>query len=600
MTVWGCVDLLRGDAPRGADTRSFRDNWGIVSPDPMPLVEPIRKDERRTRLNRFSRGVVALLLLNACLSFSTWWPTPWVVLDARIAPEFIGLWVLIFGLVAWRGGIGAAGLRVLALAYLLLVLGRYADVTVPALFGRPINAYWDLPQIPRFLWVSAQEWPWWWTAVVLAAFTTLLLGLYAALRWGIGVAASVVAPAARTRPWAWLLSLAAVGVAAANYAGVQATWPYVSKPVVPVALRQAQVLWGAWSQARQAVILPPSSAVDDAMSQAPGLALAALAGADVVLMPLESLGAITYDDPQMSAVLQPARQRFEQDLRAGGFHVVSGFLKSPTFAGGSDLAHLSLLSGIDLSNPLRHDVLLTTQRDTLVTLFRAQGYQTFGVYPGVFWDWPERAFYRFDVYVDGPALRYEGPPMGFWRIPDQFSAAQLDVLFPRDAKAKPRFTFFPTITTHLPFSPVPPFQPDWQRVLSADPFDDADVQRIRAERPNWTHMRPDYVRMVEYSYRWLGALLRDRPGRETFYIFVGDHQPAASVTGEGASWDVPVYLVSRQERLLQRFVMLGYQPGVEPRREALGGLHDLTDHVLQVFSAQGPGVRSTRLARNSP
>ncbi|MFM8736660.1 MAG: hypothetical protein ACKOGB_02985, partial [Betaproteobacteria bacterium] len=104
-------------------------------------------------------------------------------------------------------------------------LGRYADVTVPALFGRPINAYWDLPQIPRFLWVSAQEWPWWWTAVVLAASTTLLFGLYAALRWGIGVLASVVAPAARTRPWAWLLSLAAVGVAAANYAGVQATLP---------------------------------------------------------------------------------------------------------------------------------------------------------------------------------------------------------------------------------------------------------------------------------------------------------------------------------------------------------------------------------------
>ncbi|MFM8737755.1 MAG: hypothetical protein ACKOGB_08870, partial [Betaproteobacteria bacterium] len=131
----------------------------------------------------------------------------------------------------------------------------------------------------------------------------------------------------------WLLSLAAVGVAAANYAGVQATWPYVSKPVVPVALRQAQVLWGAWSQERQAVILPPSSAVDEAMSQAPGLAFTALAGADVLLMPLESLGAITYDDPQMSAALQPARQRFEQDLRAGGFQVVSGFLKSPTFAG---------------------------------------------------------------------------------------------------------------------------------------------------------------------------------------------------------------------------------------------------------------------------
>ena len=549
---------------------------------------------------RTVKGVAALLLLNACLSFSTWWPTPWVVLDARVAPEFIGLWVLVLVLVAWRGTLGQGAVRVITLGYLLLVLGRYADVTVPALFGRPINAYWDLPQIPRFLWVSAQEWPWWLTLAVLAGGASLLIGLYALLRWGIGVLATRVAPAARAHVGAWLITLAAVALAAANYAGVQATWPYVSKPVVPVAWRQAQVLWGAWSSARQAVILPPSSPVDEAMAAPSGTALAALGGADVMLMPLESLGAITYDDPEMRTALQAARERFEQDLRDGGYRVVSAFLKSPTFAGGSDLAHLSLLSGIDLTDPMRHDVLLTTRRETLITLFRSQGYQTFGVYPGVFWPWPERAFYRFDQYVDGPALDYQGPPIGFWKIPDQFSAAQLERLYPRDARAKPRFTFFPTITTHLPFSPVPPFQPDGQRLLSAQPYDAEEVQRVLAQRPNWTQMRPDYVRMVEYGYRWLGAHLREGSGREAFYIFVGDHQPAASVTGEGASWDVPVYLVSRQERLLQRFVRLGYQPGVHPRRDALGGLHDLTDHLLQAFSAQGPGARATRLAQHSP
>lgn len=574
--------------------------WAIVSPDHDPLSTLAQKHERGTRMMRTVQGVAALLLLNACLSFSTWWPTPWVVLDARVAPEFIGLWVLVLVLVAWRGTLGQGAVRAITLGYLLLVLGRYADVTVPALFGRPINAYWDLPQIPRFLWVSAQEWPWWLTLAVLAGGASLLIGLYALLRWGIGVLATQVAPAAQAHVGAWLITTAAVALAAANYAGVQATWPYVSKPVVPVAWRQAQVLWGAWSSARQAVILPPSSPVDEAMAAPSGTALAALGGADVMLMPLESLGAITYDDPEMRTALQAARERFEQDLRDGGYRVVSAFLKSPTFAGGSDLAHLSLLSGIDLTDPMRHDVLLTTRRETLITLFRSQGYQTFGVYPGVFWPWPERAFYRFDQYVDGPALDYQGPPIGFWKIPDQFSAAQLERLYPRDARAKPRFTFFPTITTHLPFSPVPPFQPDAQRLLSAQPYDAEEVQRVLAQRPNWTQMRPDYVRMVEYGYRWLGAHLREGTGREAFYIFVGDHQPAASVTGEGASWDVPVYLVSRQERLLQRFVRLGYQPGVHPRRDALGGLHDLTDHLLQAFSAQGPGARATRLAQHSP
>ena len=552
------------------------------------------------RLARVGLGLAAILVLNACLSFSTLWPTPFVVLDARVAPEFIGLWVTVLLLIQWRGQLGARWLSAIAAAYLLLVLGRYADVTVPALFGRPINAYWDIPQIPRFLWVSLQERPWWFSAAVVGGVILLLAALYALIRWGVGVLANRVAPVARQHAWGWGLTVAAAGLAAANYAGVQATWPYVSKPVIPVAWRQAQVLLGALSSTRQAALLPPHSAVDEARAAPDGTALAALGGADVVLMPLESLGAITYDDRAMNAQLLPSRKRFEDDLRAGGFHVVSAFLTSPTFAGGSDLAHLSLLSGIDLSDPMRHDVLLTTQRETLVTLFKANGYQTFGVYPGVFWEWPERAFYRFETYLDGPALAYPGPPIGYWKIPDQFSVAKLAQLFPAGEAKRPRFMFFPTITTHLPFSPVPPFQPDWARLLSAQPFDEGDVERSLAERPNWTMMRPDYVRMIEYAYRWLGSHLRGQQGRDTFYVLVGDHQPAAGVTGEGASWDVPVYLVSRNERLLQRFLSLGYQPGTEPARKALGGLHDLTDHLLQAFSAEGPGARQTRLARQTP
>lgn len=540
------------------------------------------------------------MVLNAFLSFSTWWPTPFVVLDARIAPEFVLLWVVLLLVVWWRGRLGSRGVTALTMGYLLLVLGRYADVTVPALFGRPINAYWDLPQIPRFLWVSAREWPWWQTLVVLVGAGLLLWLVFAILRWGIGVLARSVAPAAAVRPLAWVLTLGAVVLVGANYAGVQATWPFVSKPVIPVAWRQAQVLVGAWSTARQGALLPTHGPVDEAMAAPAGAALSALAGADLYLMPLESLGAITYDDPELNRVLAPARKDFEQQLRSAGYEVVSAFLKSPTFAGGSDLAHLSLLSGIDLSDPMRHDVLLTTQRETLVTLFRANGYQAFGVYPGVFWEWPERAFYRFDTYVDGPALRYPGPAIGYWKIPDQFSAAQLERLHPRTAQVRPRLTFFPTITSHLPFSPVPPFQANWNQLLSDRPFEESEAQRALAEQPNWTDMRPDYQRMVQYTYQWLGAYLRDLPRRDTFFVFVGDHQPAATITGQGASWDVPVYLVSKNERLLQRFLALGYRPGVAPPREPLGGLHDLTDHLLQAFSAEGPGTRSSRLARATP
>lgn len=69
-----------------------------------------------------------------------------------------------------------------------------------------------------------------------------------------------------------------------------------------------------------------------------------------------------------------------------------------------------------------------------------------------------------------------------------------------------------------------------------------------------------------------------------FNILVGDHQPAASVSGEGASWDVPVHIVSRDPDLLARFTAQGFHAGLEPPREARGGLHDLTTMMLRVFA----------------
>jgi hypothetical protein len=377
----------------------------------------------------------------------------------------------------------------------------------------------------------------------------------------------------------------------ANHTGVRATWPVVSKPVTPTYWRQAKILTAAFVAPVQQVVLPPSVALDAARARPPGHALAALKNRDVVLMMLESYGAVAYDAPRARAVLRPARERFAADLRAGGHHVVSAFARSPTFAGASDLAHLSILSGIDLTDPMRHDVLLTTQRPTLVTLFREQGWRTFGIYPALSWTWPEGRFYGYDTFVDGPSLDWRGPKLGYWHIPDAYTMAKLEALHPRrGADAPPRFVFFPTITTHLPFSPVPPHQPDVARLLGPQPFDDADTRRALAKAPNWLDMFDDYVAMIDYQYTWLGAHLRRGDVRETVYVMVGDHQPAANVTGEGASWDVPVHVVSRDPTLLSRFVAQGFAPGLEPPRKPIGGLHDLTGLMLEAFGGGGTSV----------
>ncbi len=528
------------------------------------------------------RSLAALLVLNELLAFSTWWPTPGVVPDSRIAPEFVGLWLVLLAVVAWRGTVAPKMAAVLATAYLLLVAGRYLDVTVPSMFGRDINLFWDIPQIPRLLWVTAQGAPMWLTAAVILGVVALVALLWRVTHASIVVVARDVVPRARRSRLALVVTALCTVLVAANYAGVRATWPYVSKPVLPTYWRQAQILAAAFSPHAQAAVLPASSAVDAALANPH--ALAALAGRDVYLVMLESYGAVVYDDPRARAAMQLARSRLATDLTAAGRSVVSGFVRSPTFAGASDLAHLSLLSGIDLRDPMRHDVLLTSQRPTLLTLFRERGWQTFGVYPALSWAWPENRFYGFDVFVDAPALDYRGPKLGFWHIPDAFTMAKLDALHPRTADAPPRLVFFPTITTHLPFNPVPPMQDNVERLLSPQPFDQGEVQRAQAKAPNWLDMFPDYLGMMGYMHAWLGAHLRRPEPREAVYVLVGDHQPAANITGEGVSWDVPVHVVSRDTALLSRLEARGFSPGLEPSRPALGGLHDLTGMLIDAFT----------------
>ena len=554
---------------------------------------PTTRDERAPSrpapaARRIAAALLALLFLNGMLSFSTWWPTPGVVPDARLAPEFVWLWLALLAAVAWRGAPGRPLLALLATAYLALVVGRYADITVPSLFGRPINLYWDGAQLPRFLWVSAQDLAWWQSAASVALVALGVWAVYRALRMAIGVAAREAAPYALRTRWAWAATGAAVVLAAANLAGVRATWPVVSKPVIPTYWKQARLLATAFSPARLATALPAATAIDAALAAPPGSTLGALHGRDLYLMPLESYGAVAYDDARAARALGPARARLAEAIAASGRHVVSAFVRSPTFAGGSDLAQLGLLAGIDLTDPMRHDVLLTTQRPTLVSLFRAHGYETFGLYPAVHWEWPERAFYGYDHYLESRSLGYRGPQLGYWVIPDQYTVARFEQLHPRTAAAPPRFVFFPTITTHLPFSPPPPYQPDWQRVLTPQPFDAADAARALTEKPNWLDMTPDYVRMLDYQYRWLAGWFAEPEPREAVYVLVGDHQPAANITGEGASWDVPVHIVSRSPALLAKFTAQGFRDGLEPPRAPLGALHELTGMLLEAFADRAP------------
>lgn len=529
------------------------------------------------------KGLAALVLINCLLSFGPWWPTPGITIYALLAPELVAVWLYLLWLVARRGTPSRLALGVLTTLVLLLIVGRYADVTAPSLFGRPVNFYWDLPQVPRFLWVSAQDYPVWLSGLIVVVCLLSIWALFAFIRWCLATIARTIVPLALHSFPVWVVTFLAALLAGAHLAWVPGTGRWVSNAIFPMYAEQVKLLWDANAPGRLAYALPPITPTEDALAAHGTKVFSALAQRDVTIIFLESFGAVLYDHPEARPATDPARRALQEAISGSGKHVVSGFFESPTIGGASDLAHLSLLTGVDLSDTRRHNLLLTTKRPTLMHLFKQAGYETHGVYHAVSWPWPEHSYYGFDRYLDGPALDYEGPPITFWKIPDQVALAKYEQKFPRTQETKPRVLFFATITSHFPFSPVPPYQPDWERVLTKTPFDEADLKKVAEHKVNWLNMRNDYLATVNYVYQWLTGYFKLPEPRETVYVLIGDHQPTANITGERPPWDVPVHIVSRDKELLARFKEQGFSDGLSPDRKVLGGLHHLTSLLLTAF-----------------
>jgi hypothetical protein len=459
----------------------------------------------------------------------------------------------------------------------LVAIGRYADVTVPAWLGRKLNLYWDARHLPRFLDVASQEYTWWQIIGIILAFVAGFWLLARVVLASIRILAHEAAPRALRSPLALLATVALTSLVVGNMAQVIRAHAYVADPVFPVYQRQAEILAAAYLPGRAAKALPPSPPQQSDLQ--------ALNGADVKVIFLESYGATTYQRHDIAEVIGPARKRLEEAAKTQDRQVVSAFVRAAAFGGASDLSHLSLLSGIDLTDPLRHDVLLTTERKTMLDTFEEAGYRTIGLYPSMSWDWPEESFYDFDHYLDAPSLDYQGPKFGLWWLPDQFSIARVNELYPPDPDSQPRFVFFPTITSHIPFRPTPPYQPDWGRVTSSSPYDDEATAKALADEIDWNRLFSGYIKTIDYSFEWLAGYQSLPQSRNSVMIVIGDHQPAGGITGPNATWDVPVHIITSNKLIADRLRRYGFIDGIDPEQAVLGHISDLNQILLSVFDS---------------
>lgn len=517
---------------------------------------------------------VALAALNASLTFANVWPTLGIRLGGSLSVE---LAVCILGLALGRRWLSAwprATQRCLAILWVLLVVGHYVDVTVRALYGREINLYWDLRFVPdvgaMFAFVAN---PWLAAGVVLGVMLLPVL-IYVPVRWAVQQVNDATGhPGARR----------VLGVTAAAMLllwGVQRfddrILPSVrfAEPVIPTFARVLSELGSEMTGAGLRTLEPPPPMRSD---------LARVSGADVLLIFLESYGAVSWQRPEFVGPLAASRERFDADIRDTGRSVVSAFVESTTFGGGSWLAHVSLLSGTEVRDERTSIRLMAQHRDTLVKAFGRHRYRTVAIMPGLLRSWPEGSFFGFEAIYDRARLDYHGPPFGWWDINDQFALARADAQEIAPLPRRPVFIFFPTITTHAPFTPAPPYQADWTRVLRPDAYDRADLNRAWAETPDWLNLGPSYVHSLAYAYATMGGYLRLRADRDLVMILIGDHQPPGLVSGPGASWEVPIHVIAGRQGVLDRLRQHRFREGLAPGGPAVARMDTLLPILLDAF-----------------
>ncbi len=543
------------------------------------VSQVIKQPRQPSSLQATAALLAAAAVLNTTLTFHNIWPTPWIRPSAEVSVEIVSLVLALALAMAIGFRPGATTRWLLTIVVMFLAAARYAEVTAPALFGRAINVYWDLPHVPNVIRMMTEALP---AAFLVVGLGCLVIGLFllasainAALRW-LSIALAVVP----LRRMAIIASVCLIALFHLSYGGFGIA-PLIrfSIPVTRTYAQQAEFLIDVAQSADQLERTWPTAPVNPDIAR--------LRHTDLDLLFFESYGATALDEPRHAGSLSAAFAALEVGLKGSPWQVVSGYLRAPTFGGASWLTHASVLSGLHITDQQDYHMLLTTDRATLVQHFDALGHRTVAVFPGFRKAWPEGQYYRFDQLYDAQMLDYPGPAFGWWTIPDQFSLAKARSQELRIADTAPRFTVFASITSHAPFAPTPPYIDDWSQMTRPHPYRDAAVPVDVEERNRWTDMSPSYVRTIRYNLNVLAGWLNLRSADDAIVIAMGDHQPPAAVSGESARWDVPVHVFAQFDGFLRPFVAAGFTPGLVPRGPTLGGVELIHDVVVHSFGKLG-------------
>ncbi|MEU3377446.1 sulfatase-like hydrolase/transferase [Streptomyces caelestis] len=295
-----------------------------------------------------------------------------------------------------------------------------------------------------------------------------------------------------------------------------------------------------------------------------------LRGKDVIFTFIESYGRSALEDPVMAPGVGRTLDTGTEALAKAGFDARSGWLTSATFGGSSWLGHSTAMSGLWIDNQRRYRTVTAGDHLTLTKAFQKTGaWDTVGVMPGVQKGWPEEKWYGLDKLYDAFDLGYRGPKFSWSTMPDQYALEAFQRQVHGKQRDKPLMSFVILTSSHQPWAPLPKLV-GWDELGDGSVFGAIEKAGKKASNviTDTTRSRQEYARSIQYSVTSLTQWLERYGTDDTVLVFLGDHQPMARVSGNRAGRDVPVSIVAKDPKVLDKVADWNWTEGLRPDRDA--------------------------------
>lgn len=320
----------------------------------------------------------------------------------------------------------------------------------------------------------------------------------------------------------------------------------------------------------------------------PGQLLPDLRGKDVIFTFIESYGRSAVEDPIMAPGVDRTLDTSTKALEKAGFAARSGWLTSATYGGSSWLGHSTTMSGLWIDNQRRYRTVSAGDHLTLTKAFQKTGaWDTVGVMPGVQKGWPEEKWYGLDKLYDSRDLGYRGPKFSWSTMPDQYALEAFQRQVHGKKRDKPLMSFVILTSSHQPWAPIPKMV-GWDELGDGSVFDAIQKAGKRASDvlTDTTKSREEYGKSIRYSVTSLTQWLERYGTDDTVLVFLGDHQPIARVSGNGAGRDVPVSIVAKDPKVLDKVAGWNWTEGLKPDRDApVWKMSSFRDRFLKAFGS---------------